>query len=141
MHQLYILICRAVIIITINFVCRYLLTVGLENGAISLYNCCLATHTQGDGPTHWSSLLSFPPSHAHTSTVKRLQWSPKIKTVPDRRTGGRNGENKGAAAATSVGGHHLELVLASCSTDQCVKLFRIYTPEKHRTSELSRLQV
>ena len=57
-----------------------------------------------------------------------------MKTVTDERTGGEKGEIKAAVAATSGGGHHLELVLASCSTDQCVKLFRIYAPEEHTTS-------
>ena len=112
--------------------CRYLLAVGLESGAISLYSCHpTMLGDDADSPVCWSPLLSLPPSLAHTSTVKRLQWRPVPGGRLDRQLQGSSTDQRDAGQTAGEGDgvtdavHHLELVLASCSTDHTVKLYSI----------------
>ena len=113
-------------------VCRLLLAVGLESGAIMLYSCCCAA-TLADSPgspgTFWCPLLTLPSSLAHTSTVKRLQWRPRTRmdSEPPQGAGStvqeqcQSGERAGSTDAV----RRLKLMLASCSTDHTVKLYSI----------------
>ena len=111
---------------------RYLLAVGLETGAISLYSCCPDPAVSGDAGchTHWSPVLIFPSSLTHTSTVKRLQWSPlepvkhHQKNSADQE-GCQQTKEKREGAISSSAGYHSKLLLASCSTDHSVKLFQV----------------
>ena len=99
-----------------------MLAVGMESGAVSLHSCCPAA--QATGGSHWSLILSFPSFLTHTSTVKRLQWRPVVKQSSPAEDPGGGKEDRTASSSE----HHLELLLASCSTDHSVKLFRIHIP-------------
>ncbi|CAI8001653.1 Elongator complex protein 2 [Geodia barretti] len=77
---------------------RHVLSVGLESGHILLYSCSLGT-------MEWNLALSLDPSICHTATVKQLSWKPHNRTEDGQPESGS--------------------VLASCSHDNSVKLFRI----------------
>ena len=125
--------CRKLLSSCYLHVCRYLLAVGLESGAIILYSCCCCAATLADSPgspgTFWCPLLTLPSSLAHTSTVKRLQWRPRTRmdSEPPQGAGStvqeqcQSGERAGSTDAV----HRLKLMLASCSTDHTVKLYSI----------------
>ena len=111
--------------------CRYLLAIGLESGALSLYSCSLAVSTDaGCRLSNWLPLLSFPSSLTHTSTIKRLQWRPLSGQINHDQRNSTNqscqqekGEREGSVYIST--GHRLKLFLCSCSTDHSVKLFQV----------------
>jgi len=76
---------------------RYVIAVGLENGLISFINA-----DSPKTPTSWTALYNFNPLHCHADTVKKLQW--------------RQGEE---------GQKEQQIQLASCSTDNSVRLFSV----------------
>ena len=84
----------------------YLVAIGLESGVISLHSYRASTGG-------WGLLVAMEAVLCHTGAVKRLKWRPK-------------GLHICAESATAADGvQQIELMLASCSVDHCVKLFRI----------------
>lgn len=74
------------------------LAVGFESGGV-----CLLHVSGGSG---WKLLTAFPDSICHCSTVRRLAWTRRAKK---------------ASSSTSSS----DLLLASCSTDHSVRVFRV----------------
>ncbi|XP_076360831.1 elongator complex protein 2 isoform X2 [Tachypleus tridentatus] len=84
---------------------RYLLAVGLDSGLIYLYKWC--GHQGGD---QWLCVTKLDKCMGHHSTVKRLKFSPKLGKAGCR---GKTGTDQDVVQ------------LASCSTDDTVKVYNV----------------